>query len=367
MEYYREQLYETVNIDDKKGNTLTLTLDHQLQMKVKELLMKEMRVSDKGSAIILDAKTGEILSMISFPSWDANDLDNSITKMNHAPMEEEAFYPITHKGGEVPGSIFKIIMAVSMIDNGLESFMAKDTEFNAGPAPIRNDYGSKDEIIDYKQALIRSSNVFFAKAALEMGGKSLTETAEKFMIGKDLELDFGTVNSNWNLNPKSKSDIAYTAFGQGKTLFSTISAAQMMGAIANDGLMLTPYLVQTIGNEKNGEIYTGEPKELSQVTSKETADKVTEVLKETARSYIPAIEGRKNQEVFEKYSIACKTGTGERGDKEDSNNAWAVSFAPADDPEYVVVVNQCKTKKYGRHMLDTTAGIYRYLFEEYKK
>ena len=59
------------------------------------------------------------------------------------------------------------------------------------------------------------------------------------------------------------------------------------------------------------------------------------------------------------------TGTGENGDEEETDNAWFVSFAPADNPRYVVVVNQIKTHKWGYQMMDTAAEIYRYLFEEY--
>ena len=64
-----------------------------------------------------------------------------------------------------------------------------------------------------------------------------------------------------------------------------------------------------------------------------------------------------------RYKIAGKTGTAETGDENDSNNAWFISFAPADEPQYVVVINQCKTDKGGYRMMNTAAEIYEYLFE----
>jgi peptidoglycan glycosyltransferase len=73
-------------------------------------------------------------------------------------------------------------------------------------------------------------------------------------------------------------------------------------------------------------------------------------------------------EVFSRYNVAGKTGTSENGDVKDTINSWYVSFAPADDPEYVVVVNQCKTdNKKGFRMMPAAAEIYEYLFSEGKQ
>lgn len=69
--------------------------------------------------------------------------------------------------------------------------------------------------------------------------------------------------------------------------------------------------------------------------------------------------------VFEQYQVAGKTGTAEIGENRELNNAWYLSFAPADDPQYVVVVNQCKTKKSGYQMMSVAAEIYQYLFDEH--
>ena len=162
------------------------------------------------------------------------------------------------------------------------------------------------------------------------------------------------------------------AFGQGKTLFSTMMAAMVTQAIANDGVMLKPYMVSQItdsdGNlisefvDEEGEtIQIGQTQMLSEVTSKETADKVTAAMVAATEDHIRIVEGESARSVYQTYNIASKTGTGENGD--DTNNAWFISFAPADDPQYVVVVNQCNTSKYGYRMMDTAAEIYRYLFE----
>ena len=363
MQYYRDNLYKTTDVDGTKGQSFTLTLDHDLQVKVKELLLNEMELEDSGSAVVLNAKTGEILAMVSFPTFNANDLDTTIHTLDTSEKEEELRYPISYKGQRVPGSIFKIVTAVSLLDNGLENFTAQDKSFIVDGSRIVNVYPDPGDTIGYRDALIRSSNVFFARAALELGSDKLTETAKKFKVGEYLELDFGSVNSNWDLDDAAPANLAHTGFGQGKTLFSTMTAAMMMQAIANDGTMMQPYLVRQIIDADGKVLQEGTEKVLSEVTSQNTADKITEALVATVDDEAPDIEG--GSDVYETYPIAVKTGTGENGDEEETDNAWFVSFAPADNPRYVVVVNQIKTHKWGYQMMDTAAEIYRYLFEEY--
>lgn len=382
MKYYEDTLYHTENVNSTKGNSLVLTLDHELQIKVQEILAKELEATNdgiayglnaQGSAIVMDAKTGAIRAMVSFPTLNANNaVESRKVQYDEQYKDLEISYPISYKGAKPSGSVFKIVSSVSIIDHGMEEFTALDNQFMIGSVPIVNDYSDKNDEINYQTAMERSSNVFFSQAALQDNGKALEETAKKFKLGENILLDFGKVNSNWDLNQQDKVEIAYTAFGQGKTLFSTMTAAMVTQAIANDGVMMEPYLIQDVVDAKGNSIgygmaegkkvEAGGNRVLSQVTSKETADKVTAAMMDSTTAHLHVVEGESAKEVYKTYKIASKTGTAENGD--DSNNAWFVSFAPADDPEYIVVVNQCNTNKYGYRMMDAAAEIYHYLFEE---
>lgn len=364
MEYYDDlgYLYKNANVDGTKGCSLTLTLDHNLQMKVAELLETEVGKDNRGSAIVMDVKTGEILSMVSYPTFNVNDLQNSLAALQDIPKEKEMYYPITHKGLEVPGSIFKIVTSVALIDNGYENLVVQDSEFNIGDKKVVNAYGSIDDNITYKEALNRSSNVFFAQAGLTLGADALEETAKKFLIGEYLELDFGSVASHWNLRENDKANLADSAYGQGETLLSTLYAAMITQTIANNGTMLKPYLVANVKDADGNVLKESTIEVLSEVTSQTTADKITDVMVQTTKDHLHAVSDSKGRESLEKYSVAGKTGTGEISE-EDIYNAWYISFAPADDPQYVVVVNQCDTEEFGQDMMDTAAGIYTYLFE----
>lgn len=370
-------VYAAVDIDGTKGQSAILTLDNELQMVVYEALKAQMSETDtKGSAVVLDAKTGEILSIVSFPTYDFNELDSAKVQINKDGEETnlEPSFPVTHKNAEPPGSIFKIFMIICLIDHGMEDFTVVDAPFQIDGWTCKNDYVSPGDTINYVTALERSSNVFFAKAALELGEDKIKETAAKFGLLEDasnIKLDFAEIPYNWDLEIKEEDFeklLAQTGFGQGKTELTTIHAAMMTQAIANDGVMLKPYLIKNLVDANGKVTYEGNTQVFGEVTSKSTADKVTKAMVSTAKhvSKSHANELGNTAQIFEKYQVAGKTGTAQTGDTQKTTDAWFVSFAPADEPQYVVVVNQCNSHKSGYQMMTTAADIYEYLFDASK-
>lgn len=368
-EYWGDHgLYQTVGIDGTKGENVVLTLDHPLQIKVYELLSKQMNAEhERGSAVVMDAKTGEILSMVAFPTYDFNDLSSARAEMIKAEEETDLQpgYPVSHKGAVAPGSIFKVVTAVSLIDHGMESFAADDTPFIVNGWKCRNAYSSSGDRITYQEGLVRSSNVFYAQAALALGADRLNETAEKFMLADNKQIyDFGSIDSNWDLDV-TEDVLAQTGFGQGKTELTTVSAVMITQAIANEGRMMKPYVVQELIDANGRSVYKGKPEILSRAASRHAAQKVTQAMLESAQYQIRHYYGSgSTADLFEKYQVAGKTGTAQTGSREKPYNAWYISFAPADAPQYVVVVNQCGTQKAGYQMMSACAEIYQYLFQE---
>lgn len=384
-DYWGENgIYHTVGADGIKGQSATLTIDDALQEKVFQALGKVADSSDDiASAVVMDAKTGEILAMVNFPAYDLNDLSSAKQKMTED--QERGLsprYPVTYKQSVAPGSIFKILMATALIDHGMENFTVKNTSFVVDHSGYENladwtcyasVYNSgtlrigEDEKINLEHALNTSSNVYFAKAALELGEEALQETASKFMLKQGetyLSSDFGYIKYNWN---PAESVLAETGIGQGYTELTTVYAAMIAQAIANDGKMMQPYLIRNLTDANGKKVYEGKPELLSKATSKSTANKVTSYLCSTAQE-ICQLHGLADEKVlFSKYKVAGKTGTAEVGENAEKNNAWYLSFAPADDPQYVIAVNQCQTKKLGYKMVPVAAEIYHYLFEEYEK
>lgn len=371
-EYWKDcGLYRTDGIDGTKGQSAVLTLDHSLQTKVYERLAEQMDAdSERGSAVVMDARTGEILSMVAFPTYDFNDLQTARAAMIQAEAETDLQpgFPVSYKGAVAPGSIFKVVTAVSLIDHGMEELLVEDVPFLVNGWKCHNAYGSSGDTITFHEGLVRSSNVFYAQAALALGKEKLNETAEKFMLtdGSRQIFDFGSVDGNWDLDV-TEDVLAQTGFGQGKTELTTVSAAMITQAIANGGRMMRPWLVRELTDAGGKTVYRGQPAESGKAASRHAAQKVAQAMLETAQYQVRHSYGQgSTADIFERYQVAGKTGTAQTGNAEKPYHAWFISFAPADDPEYVVVVNQCQTQKAGWQMMRTASDIYQYLFQKHE-
>lgn len=371
-EYWgRNGLYRTVNADGTKGQSAVLTIDHELQLNVYQALSRQMSESNaRGSAVVMDAKTGEILAMVAFPTYNFNQLAEA--KVNMQRDEEntdlEPGFPISYKASVAPGSIFKVVLAAALLEHDMEDFTVEDKPFTVNGWKCNNAYSSMGDEITYDKALERSSNVFYAQAALALGKERLQETADKFMLvqNESLLLDFGRVEYHWDLEG-AEDTLAQTGFGQGKAELSTVYAAMITQAIANDGMMMKPYVIRELVDARGKSVYTGKPEVLSKAVGKDSADKITKAMLASVKyNCTHHKELRTVSEIFSRFQIAGKTGTAETGGKKNLHNAWFISFAPADDPQYVVAVNQCKTNKGGYRMMTTAAEIFQYLFEEWK-
>jgi len=228
---------------------------------------------------------------------------------------------------------------------------------------VKNAYGNSGDWIDLRTALVRSSNCVMAQAAQELGANRLTDMAAKCMIGKEVDLDFGTITSNWEVDDSDQEVLCQTGFGQGKVLTSTMNMAMIAQAIAADGVMQKPYLIKQVLSKDGKVVKEGSAGILSEVCAPETAQAVKDAMHDAVQEYKRQADG-KTQALTDQYQICCKTGTSENGDEEDTNNAWMISLAPMDDPQYVVVANQIKCHKHGAELLDSIAQVYQYLFEE---
>mgnify|MGYP001006159719 CR=1 FL=1 len=119
--------------------------------------------------------------------------------------------------------------------------------------------------------------------------------------------------------------------------------------------MLKPYLFKSVVNGKGQTTAEGKSEKLVETMDTDTAQEIKEAMKAAAQSYGMSTVGEKE------YSIAAKTGTAERGDG--TNNAWLVTFAPADNPQYVIVANRLKTTEIGKTLAPVVEDLYNTLFD----
>lgn len=330
---------------EKTGATLKLTIDSGLQAKAYQAISQY-----QGSAVVLDAKTGEILALTSSPSFNANKIEEEWEELN---QKEGILTSNAYQNGAIPGSVFKLVTSAAILENGLEDDVVHDTgSLKVDGREIQNAGGAEYGDLTFEEGFINSSNVYFMTEGLALGADTLEQTMKKFLIGEKISLDFTDLTSNRDFGDYSDNMVATTSFGQGNTLITPLHMAMITQSIVNEGKMMKPYVVESITNGKGEVTKKGKSEELTQPVSKETADKIKEVMKKAGEKY-------EMETLSDGSKIAAKTGTAQRGDG--TNNAWMVSFAPADDPKYVICINHLKTDEFGIALKDSVEGLYEYL------
>lgn len=312
---------------DVPGNDLTLTIDADIQKTASEALG-----SRKGAAVALNPKTGAVLALVSRPSYDPNTVDADWDSINSDPdgvMVNRAL-----QGRFTPGSSFKIITAAAAIEDGLVS---TDTVLPA-PAQLKI-YGGK--VTNYankgygeltlSEAFAKSVNTVFAGIGKNLGGQKLVASSEAF--GFNIRIPFDLPAAMSHIPAPSEMDdleVAWTAVGQGKLLASPFNMALAGAAIANDGKIMQPYLVEEVREHDGSIVFKRNPKVWREPVSKETARIITSFMVKTVS------EGTGRSARIDSVSMAGKTGTAEVGSR--PPHAWFVGFAPAEDPQVVVAV-----------------------------
>ena len=336
--------------DPKKGHNITTTLDSDLQNAAYDAISNIAN----GAAVVLDAQSGEILALASTPTFIPDSLEDDWAELCEV---NGLFLPNAYKSTFAPGSDFKIITACAVIDNGVDGTTVNDKgsyTFKNGQTITNYDSRVFGEI-GLDGAIKNSSNVYFITKALEMGGDKLEASLRKFMLGEDIELDFTTLTSNLDFEDGRDEVIGSIAFGQGRTEVTPLYMAMAAQAIVNDGVMLKPYLIQSIDTGSGKNVSTGQTEQLTTVTSKETADEVTDAMTLAAAHYGFDYIGPDG------WEIAAKTGTAQTGT---STNAWIVSAALSDrTPKYVVVVMSADQSHDGIYYKDSVDSIYDALVE----
>lgn len=305
-------------VKNDTGNDLHLSLDQNIQNIVYNYLS-----AYKGSCVIMNPSTGQILAMVSTPSFNPNTLDedwNNLIQTTDGRLVNRATLGLYR-----PGSAFKIITAASILENDIDTFYKDEGSEIIQGYEIKN---YNDQIfgnLDLRSAFINSANTYFANKAVNLGKDKLAKTSEKFVFNKDYDFDLDKSNSVIPFKDLNEADLAMTGFGYGKTQMTPLHMAMITSAIANNGVMMKPRLVDKITNKEKDVVYEAENEILSKATSEDTANTIRDMMVEVVNS------GTGTNAYLNWVQLAGKTGT---ADKADGNvDAWFVGFAPAYEPK----------------------------------
>ena len=316
------------------GNDVTLTLNSTIQQAAQDAI-----AGQKGACVVMDPETGAILGMASAPTYDAADIESLLEQASTGSGGEDgALVNRATSALYAPGSTFKIISLATALENGTAS---EDTVFSSpgsmdiGGASVSNygDVGYGD--ITLARATEVSSNTVFGQLGVEMGPEALVKGAETFGFDKDIDFPLPLYTSLMpDPDTMSTWTTAWAAAGEPvgqKGPNATVLEMAMVGsAIANDGAIMQPYLVDGVYNANGERSFTAQPSKLMQAVSKTTAERVRTVLEgvvENGTGTAAAVSG---------VTVAGKTGTAENANGKD--NSWFVGMAPSEDSRVVVAL-----------------------------
>ena len=328
---------------DKIGDNLTTTLNYNLQKLAFNLLVDPSTGDElKGAVVALNPKTGEILAMVSRPSYDPNNLQSLMDSIKNAPKNSDLIInsPLMNRatsGLYPPGSTFKTVTAIAALENidGVMNKRINDTGklvFNDKQS-LSNDDGEVMGNIGFEQAFAQSSNVYFGQLGLDLGNAKLKSVAEKLFFNKNVPADGITIqNSQFpSYNSYEDGDIAQSAIGQSGVLASPMEMALITSAIANNGVSMMPYLVKEVTDSKGNVVNKFVPKSNGTVMSQSTAQTMKDFMLDVVK------EGTGTSAAINGVEVCGKTGTAQHGVSQLSDS-WFIGFAPYDNPQIAVAV-----------------------------
>lgn len=311
----------------KIGNGIVTTLDPKIQKAAYDALGNR-----KGAVVAFNPKTGEILAMVSAPTYDPNNLDAVMTTANSASDTDKALINRAVGGLYPPGSTFKTITTTSALDNlqGITSEIFHDEGRLklSETVSLPNVGGAPNGDINLKTAFMKSSNVVFGGLAIRLGNSKLKATAEDFGFNKNVpavgvdisKSSFPTFDSN------EIGMIAQCGIGQSEILATPIQMALVCSTIANGGVMMQPKLVNQVVDMNKNVVTTVGEKKYKTIMSAEHATTITDYMKGLASGL----------DILDGLDAAGKTGTAENSGGKD--HSWFIGFAPADNPTIAVAV-----------------------------
>ena len=343
------------------GNDIILTLNSELQRTAYESMAEK-----KGSVVAMDPRNGEILAMISMPSFNPTAISLGLSQSDFDKLNRDKKKPLFNRataGQYPPGSTVKPMLALGALDMGIvdsEYYLPCEGEFKLPnySRPFRDwaTHGS----VNAKRAIQASCDVYFYETAVEMGIERMSTFLKKFNLGEKTKLDLGNEkkgvvpNQEWKRNNfKSKEnqnwylgETVIAGIGQGYMLATPMQLAYATSIIANRGFAFKPHILKQINLKDSDEVLKTESERIDHVMNID--DKYWDIVFDGMNAVVNEQRGTAYGVFPENSDIAGKTGTSQvfsmdkrSGDdvpEELRDHGLFIGFAPINNPEIVIAV-----------------------------
>lgn len=329
-EDYLEQFQSTLQGKKVQGDSIVTTLDTNMQ----QIAFNDME--DCNAAVIaMNPETGAIRCMLSKPYFDPNTLKDNWDLVVNDAYSSKLINRCT-QGLYAPGSTFKIVTALAYLRQG----GSLDDRFSCSGSKEVNGLtfhcynGTAHGNMDLRTAFAKSCNVTFGTIGMNLDLDDYRKTADDLLFNQDLPVEMNIYNtSSFDVDHNTASDLVFqTAFGQGHTLVTPLHMVMISSAIANDGVLMKPYLIDHSQNMQGIIVKQFQPEKAKTLMSTEEAAQLQELMRGVVTS---GTATALNSDLYDAYG---KTGTAEfDGSKEDAHS-WFVGYATNGNKQLAIAV-----------------------------
>lgn len=306
-----------------KGNDIYLTLDAEV-CKTAYLALN----GRKGTVAVYNYRTGEMICMVSTPTFDPNNIPSDISSSS---AYEGVYLNRFISGQYTPGSIFKVVTGICALQNipDIETRTFKCTgkyTTASGDVICNGTHGT----VTFEEALNHSCNSAFAQIALELGKEKLTRTAEE--LGFNIKENIGEISvakSSFNVDGAAEVDLGWAGIGQYTTTVNPCHMLTLMGAIANEGTAIKPYFVKDMVSPNDSVTVLGKTEESNTIKlDGDTARKMAKLMRSNVVNYY-------GDSRFPGLKMCGKTGTAQIDNGE--SHSWFAGFSEDPETPYAVI------------------------------
>jgi len=303
----------------------------------------------RGSIVALDPSTGAVKVMVSIPDFDPNSIPKTFSQLNR-----DASSPLFNRATQArypPGSTFKVVTAAAALDSGRYDPGSLVDGRNNKPVsgvPLQNSGGADFGTITLTDALTNSVNTVWGEVGEKLGKKTMLEYMERFGFLSEPPLDYprsqitpsGIYQNQKLLDADDSIDIGRVAIGQERLQVTPLQMAMVAGAVANDGVLMKPRIVDRVVEPDGSVRDRVRPRRQGRVISRDSAAALRGMMSKVVE------EGTGTASALAGIRSGGKTGTAEVQNGA-SNQAWFIAFAPLDDPKVAIAVTVERTQGQG--------------------
>ncbi len=313
------------------GDNVYSTLNTTLQQTAFEALS-----AHKGAIIVSEVKTGRVLALVSKPDFDPNEIKKIWSDITNDEDNTQLLNRVT-QGIYPPGSTFKIITALEYYKENGEGYknykFSCNGKFTKGDETINCFHGESHGSLDFETSFAKSCNSSFANIALSLDKSQFSKTIKELMFEDKLPWEMSySKSSAYCVEGMSDGDTMQLGIGQGTTTMTPLHLNLITNAIANDGILMKPLLLDRVVSNDGKVVESFKYEEYKRLMSGDEAEFLTGIMEQVIE------KGTASRLKGLSYTAAGKTGSAEFKDSTSDSHAWFTGFAPSENPEISVTI-----------------------------